>query len=554
MDSPRRRHSARVTYPTLPKVTDSPKVLAPKDDGHQATPVRALRAFPPSTPVRASPNIGRRRGYTTSLTRPFPSPSHSTKMATMFRDAQLSLQLGIVSPGTPSRRLSSNTKRSRIPLSHQRVGGLGTSGTPNAGDQDISQAHTSSNYTRHDAKDIFHAGPPGEMPFPALFPTPLPNIRSPLYPVGDELIMSEPISSGFASPQVSIECAVNSPVEEWNDLVESPINFEDAVQHESYHTSYSRSLTHPTVDQGVRFPLTGSATPAVDLWLKEVLEVSQDVTPSTRRVRQKYPNHRKTPPWQKQMHSEDLQEKDDAIPHDQQDSVGASLSIHHRPRSDSDKENQQPFGSSLARSMNIAITEEPPQVSPRASNVPKSKPSRFKTAIPIPSTAPDMAQLRDWMANLKSPSKIPYSSTPSHLLLQSPRRKRQKSSTDFGLARLPGAGGSRFAIAEDDVKVVPLSPDVEPWRKNNRPRQVRCPSYFDRDVIVSPSPTKSVAKTNADAPEDYEADVEDEDKEEEGQVEIRGGRNVLSESKYSEQLIKPKAFVEDAEDWKFFGL
>jgi hypothetical protein len=66
---------------------------------------------------------------------------------------------------------------------------------------------------------------------------------------------------------------------------------------------------------------------------------------------------------------------------------------------------------------------------------------------------------------------------------------------------------------------VKLSPDVDPYRKANRPRRNRCASYYDEDILTSP-----------------------------------GKKDVLTESNMSRKLTRAMAFCEEAEDYEFTGV
>ena len=50
-------------------------------------------------------------------------------------------------------------------------------------------------------------------------------------------------------------------------------------------------------------------------------------------------------------------------------------------------------------------------------------------------------------------------------------------------------------------KVVPLSPGVEIYRKERRPKHNRCPSYFDCDILPSLSPARASARATATSSE-----------------------------------------------------
>lgn len=104
-----------VIYPSLPTfhlpIEDTNTVTPNKQAHSERLAVTALVDLA----HRPSPNIAKRRIQTPSLTRTVASPSHSTRMAQIFQDAQTSLQADSIACNSPSRQFSSNTKRTRIP-------------------------------------------------------------------------------------------------------------------------------------------------------------------------------------------------------------------------------------------------------------------------------------------------------------------------------------------------------------------------------------------------------------------------------------------------------
>ncbi|KAI9879889.1 MAG: hypothetical protein M1830_006556 [Pleopsidium flavum] len=201
---------------------------------------------------------------------------------------------------------------------------------------------------------------------------------------------------------------------------------------------------------------------------------------------------------------------------------------------ESDKENQSPGRSSLTTSTVNWITDV--ETHSAMAGYISSPPNRPKLPIlparelstPVPTSA--------------SPLRPP--STPSVLPSQHPRRKKkQKTPEDTTSPRLTEThpARSRFNIKPDDDFIAQLSPDVTPYRKDNRPKRTRCVSYFDTDILGSPSPTKESMEESKDYATEHKS------------IEKRKGKVVLGESEAGKKLTKQKAFVENAEGALFFG-
>jgi len=138
-------------------------------------------------------------------------------------------------------------------------------------------------------------------------------------------------------------------------------------------------------------------------------------------------------------------------------------------------------------------------------------------------------------------------STPSNLLSQPPRRKKRlnlPSGVTDPRPRKPSRTESPFDITPDDETIVPLSPHVTPYRKCNRPKRTRCPSYFDADILRLPSQ----GRTGDESDEGSEDSVT-----ENREPERRKGKVVLGASEAARELTKPRAFAEVAEGGLFFG-
>ncbi|KAI9848561.1 MAG: hypothetical protein M1837_007230 [Sclerophora amabilis] len=102
----------------------------------------------------------------------------------------------------------------------------------------------------------------------------------------------------------------------------------------------------------------------------------------------------------------------------------------------------------------------------------------------------------------------------------------------------------------ESAPLVPLSPLVEVHRKSHRPKRNRCPSYFDHDIIILPSPSshpQETTTTNVIAEREKEKDSS-------AGGEARRTRNALEDHPLSERLTRPDPFCEEAEDFEFRGL
>jgi len=135
---------------------------------------------------------------------------------------------------------------------------------------------------------------------------------------------------------------------------------------------------------------------------------------------------------------------------------------------------------------------------------------------------------------------------PPSVLLSQPARRKKRPNLPSGATdprpRKPSRTESPFDINPDNETLVPLSPDVTRYRKSNRPKRTRCPSYFDADILGLPSQ----AQTGDESDED---DGVTESKE----FEHRKGKLVLRESEAAAELMKQRPFAEDAEGGLFFG-
>ena len=207
-------------------------------------------------------------------------------------------------------------------------------------------------------------------------------------------------------------------------------------------------------------------------------------------------------------------------------------------RTESNKENQSPQHSYLQQTPRRPSRTDPTEVDER--------PSPSSTTISR-LIGPIIPARESSTPGPKAASRFLQPSTPSILLSQPPRRKKRPnprySATD-PRPRKPSRTESPFDLDPDDEGLVPLSPDVTPYRKCNRPKRTRCPSYFDADILDLPSQAST-----EDEGYQWSEEVVAESKE----PQRRKGKVVLGESEAAKELTKQRAFVEDAEAGLFFG-
>ncbi len=203
-------------------------------------------------------------------------------------------------------------------------------------------------------------------------------------------------------------------------------------------------------------------------------------------------------------------------------------------RTESNKENQSPehpYPATPTRTTLAQATEDSPPHSSTSLAI-----SRLKgpTIPPRASSSP----------NRKIATDFHNSSATKGFLTQPPRLSKKHKLAD-GSSTTDSSVDDPFRIRPDaDLDgIVPLSPDVTPYRKKNRPKLTRCSSYYDADLLGSPS-------ASAQEESDGEYGTGDGGSME---VEQRKGKLVLGESDAARALTKQTAFVEEAQGAAFFG-
>ncbi|KAI9716113.1 MAG: hypothetical protein M1812_005540 [Candelaria pacifica] len=537
----------KIIYPILPAASPSQGAAETFQSKVHLENKDLATGEPPSTPSRPSPNIARRRGQAPFLVRTIASPGHSVKMSQIFQDAQASLQSGSLTSSTPSGRLSSNTKRTRIPRLQLQQG------TPHDYELPLIMASAQSprRYTPSGEAPTFrmprlYAETPPELPCSPLYPTPQAVFSSEMDTAS--LNMSEPISSGFVTPvqaesrqQVLTGPSISRHAGHSIGLLSAMATFKENIRpYEDGMEGVLRSspsiclpMHGPNRKQRSLHPAHRDEVHGVDAWLKDIPDISPGNTPSIKRVRklESQKQTSRTPPWNEQT----IGTANMTVPSD--GSISPSK-IPQRPRSDSNKENQSPPKASPVRGtglpMNVVYRHaEQPAYLPQTPHRPIMNPSES-------SKTPSSYRFTDYRDESKESTMIEQATTPRGLFMQSARRKRQKASANLRLSQLPTTAETSFVIAEDDEPAVALSPDVEPYRKDNRPRRNRCASYFDEDIIVSP--IAKVKKTIEGRVEDFNINVD-----------AHKGQKVLAESLCNDELTRPKAFMEGIEECGSFG-
>ncbi|KAI9703245.1 MAG: hypothetical protein M1836_007811 [Candelina mexicana] len=528
----------KIVYPSLPMPNssqDSTKL------GQSEMPMGGT----PSTPYRPSPNMAKRRCQTPTLMRTTASLSHSTKMSQIFQDAQASLQPGFVVSNTASKGLSSNTKRTRIPRLQFQYGMPYDNEIPplTASNRSLGNFSPSEKAQTTQLAPLYADTPP-DLPCSPLYPTPQ-QLFSPEIDTAC-LNMSEPISSGFATPlgtksrhRVQTSCSIlrqsnksHGVSSEKTTLEESLTPYEDGMEGVLQSSpSICLPMHGPCPRQRVFHLDRKDEVNGVDAWLNDIPDLSPGNTPSIKRDRKQEPQKltRRTPPWRNQAQDS----RKVTVPRSQ------SLSptkIPQRPRSNSNKENQSPQKVSPAQATGV-----PTNVLYRHGEQPAylpETPHRSVMGRLVSSKTPSSYRFTDYSDESKEPTRTKQATAPRGLFLQPARRKQRKASTDFSLGQLRIVNKDSFVIAEDEETAITLSPDVEHYRKDKRPRRNRRASYFDEDIIVSPTARKTA-----------EGRVEDSNTD----VRARKGRMVLGDSVLSADLTKPKTFVEGVEEHGFFG-
>ena len=451
----------------------------------------------PTTPGKPTPNSAKKRRPTPDLTRPTATPGHNAKMSMIFRDAAISLQ----GSKLHTYRLSSNTKRFRVPLSQARSIHIDSPcqkdemissnlGSPSK----ISRCSGSSHKSERASVVRRHQASGGGPHHPT--PTPLPKIDAATFMTftghsrdvdpdvdaictGDPLKVNsassssqidedgkEPISSGFETPIAPTPGFVETPKD-----VEYPILENWRSLRSSFHASCLGSDDedlHST--HGVPFILPfhpRSAEEAqrshVDTWLNEVLEATTFGLSNSP--------------------TEFYGTKDlimnDAPP--QSVAPEARSPVQYRTSPSSSREILQPGSRGSSNKENV---------SPSKTSSSPSRPSvrRLQTST----------LSRDYQSNpqpvlqVTKALRFAHPAAPQGNFSVPPRRKRARvDKIDFSREEKELlTPRTNYTIREDQLTgaLAQLSPDVERHRKGRGPKRERCMSYWDEDIMPPASP------------------------------------------------------------------
>ena len=154
----------------------------------------------PQTPQRATPNSSRKRVLSSAFSRSSATPSHATKMSTIFRDAAIPLQ----DTSARSKSRSFNTKMTTIPLGEIKNIHFGSFYPQSVRDAASAGSVPAVELPLHMRSDTVHsyhnAATPSEIPYSISFPTPLPYKEPSPYPQPNGHV-KYPNSAGCTEPR-----------------------------------------------------------------------------------------------------------------------------------------------------------------------------------------------------------------------------------------------------------------------------------------------------------------------------------------------------------------
>ncbi|KAI9779824.1 MAG: hypothetical protein M1839_007137 [Geoglossum umbratile] len=471
---------------------------------------QGLASQAPQTPNRSSPNIGRKRSQNPALLRAAASPGHSVKMAQIFHDAQTSLRNDLQPPVLAIGR---HPRKSRLPVLQRRV--AGRSLICYVEGQNIGKATTAAAYAS-ETMSVDLDAQTKQLPSFGRTTTPSRAITSKTYyeaphdlcfpmsdtghrhrpkestdgnfsietnevSLDDELVVSKGSTRGKVPANESTPPnpgTANPDFDIWDDEDDSELYFAQ------------RSIALPTPMTSRELFTPGADRSNVDKWLEDMLSASPrkkwrvPVMPGSDSSLQTrfFTESRGKARAASQGYETVLRPSDDGI----------DLPDTDMGPEESDKENQKP---SDERAIDKYFEPQP-----RESLQSGNAATPYKSRIPTLGENPQIPVSG-------SPFRLTHYATPRGYFLETPRR-RKLASKDTAPTLLHGV-----------EEVVKLSPDVDRYRKANRPRRERCASYYDDDII--------------------------------GPLEERG---VLTESNMSRRLTRAMAFCEEAEDFEFTGV
>ena len=452
----------RIVYPCLPFPSESSGPGLQPEKQTQAS----LDNSNPSdglcrTPTKPHPNIGKRRTTPRSLLRTTASPSHSVKMTEIFQTSRTRLQLHRRSPAAPSKRFSSNTKRSRVAL-----------GQKQAERQD--GADEATEYSLHSAQpcpppiDGHGMGPDDSLPrspstIDAQTLSPLP-VRAPSCENG------KGVDGGcLPSWKIHRDRGLEWPIKECeteSDSTAVDLSPGDAKSSDGEMT-YFGYLERPAIEDLDERQTPAAAPRRVEDWLERLVHVGEMETcrGGTSDIALNLDGRDSR---------EDIQKAGDEeqVCSDRQGLGGVKAPPIQRRRlsSDSNKENQRPQCDMVYDGEDVFVDQVRPGV-PRFDLVlARGHGSRFGISPSRP-----LAQQSELRPLIRCPSRFQGHGGDKDATA-SPKRKRREGLAEVGMGR-------RICPLDTDTEIVRLSPDVDPFRKGTRPRRDRCASYFDLDIL-----------------------------------------------------------------------
>ena len=478
-----------------------------------------------STPTRVAANIGRRRRKRLSLARTIPSPGHSVRMAHIYQTTKSSL----TSPGSPSGLRTPNLNRLRISATEE---------TP-VPSSSMDTVETMSE-NPFDPSSSAGGQTPTNSPYLPHLPRSM-NTSVEAYRFGiraRSAIAQELISSGFSSPIPSV---VAYPMLKVEDSPGRASHLHDQTSEKSSWPSSGSGSASGNGDGEVQYlmfhgvplpePMTekqlfgsgnGKKAQRADAWLDHFFEDDTSKEDETRSMgdRTKLEICSTTPSPEKGLDKRVHKTKEAEY----QTGKGSRPDLKLFARSDSDKENWKPTdpGSSspdrhspqrtlrrvrlgAVRSI-LGSTPQPPSGKGKSGALPNISATRFQP--------------------MKRPSK-------------SASAQPTKPNAEVKVEKAKSA--TYQPVSEDDIDV-PLTPDVEIYRKRNRPKRTRCPSYFDEDIFQDLPDQPTSIDGSAEEDEAQSSPVHGD------------GRKILGESAAQAYLTKSQPFCKEAENYDFKGV
>ena len=435
---------------------------------------------------------------------------------------------------TPSRHMSANTRRPRIPPS-QHKDRIPLNLQSNGPDLLLIPQHigTPSRARQEPMLRIIAARPPPEIPYDQVFPTPMPYHDTPCGATHVPCDNWEPPSSGFGEPTAIKKGTSNSGSDlntRLRDFSASPpevdVDVDDGDCHSTHGVPLIICVPSPEPNKSNTF--------YIEAWLSDVLKISPESDASTAHEPQLPRSGAEDP---EHLHPT-LTMREVASP---KGAITSPLDKSFRAPSQtsSNKENLHPTSSPLAA--------PPPTITP----LPLSSPPRFRPSELRPTETPSRPKLTP---TISSASRFQPLRTPRSLFPVAPTRRRQKQPTvpqeDSGIMTNKSTDvatkqtsvalqvrnpciNSVFDTHEDTDK---LSPAVTCFRKGRGPKRTkaRCVSYYDTDILgENTSPTLGRGDSAG------------------GKRKIGKDRRILGTHEESEEMCTPKAFTEEAEGARF---